>query len=259
MSRLHIFFILIIFTASFAQASEKEFWESLADLQMEMLVSEKSSMDLIEKLELATKSTYATSLMGTAFFGAKLDFLEFYSTKEKIKSFLEKNISQIKSSHSGYEKYLSKLAILHFEFGEINKYKKIIEQLKRSDYQIFWAVTELTTTPTDTNFQRVNSYCKEDCNFYLYHKSIANYYAVNGQYQALKTYVINLLNSEYKVGGLYDPIKRINILSYLYVTSKCYEPNKDYLKEIRTEILANTKHLKGSYARINETLDIGCM
>ncbi len=258
MSRHHIFFILILFTASFAQASEKEFWESLADLQMEMLVSEKSSKDLIERLELATKSTYSTSLMRTAFFGAKLDFLEFYSTRENIKFFIENNISQIKSSHSEYEKYLSKLAILHFEFGELDKYKKIIEKLKRSNYQIFWAVTELSTTPNDTNFQRVNSYCDEDCNFYLYHKSIANYYALTGQYQTLKNYAVNLLNSEYKVGGLYDPIKRINILSYLFVTSKCYEPHKDSLKEFRAEILANTKHLKSSYARINETLDIGC-
>ena len=259
MSRHHIFFILILFATSFAQASEKEFWESLADLQVEMLVSEKSSKDLIKKLELATKSTYATSLMGTAFFGAKLDFLEFYSTRENIKFFLENNTSKIKGLDINYEKYLSKLAILHFEFGELNKYKKIIEKLKRSNYQIFWAVTELSTTPNGTNFQRVNSYCSENCGFYLYHKSIANYYAIKGQYQTLKTYVVNLLNSEYKFGGLYGPIKRINILSYLYVTSKCYEPNKDYLKEIRKEILANTKHLKGSYARINETLDIGCI
>jgi len=259
MSTHRIFFILFLFIASFAQASEKEFWETLADLQMEMLISEKSSKNLIEKLELATESKYSTSLMRTAFFEAKLDFLEFYSTRDNIKAFLENNISQIRSSHSEYEKYWSKLAILHFKSGELEKYKNIIEQLKTSDYQIFSAVTELTTTPTDTNFQRVNSYCSEGCNFYLYHKAIANYYAITGQYNALEIYAINLLNSEYKVGGLYDPIKRINILSYLFVTSKCYGPNKDYMKELRTEILANTKHLKGSYDRVSETLDIGCM
>ncbi len=259
MSTHRIFLILFLFIASFAQASEKEFWETLADLQMEMLVSEKSSKGLIEKLELATESKNSTSLMRTAFFEAKLDFLEFYSTRYIIKDFLEKNISQIQSSHSDYEKYWSKLAILHFKFGELEKYKNIIEQLKKSDYQIFSAVTELTTTPTDTNFQRVNSYCSEGCNFYLYHKAISNYYAVSGQYHALETYAVKLLNSEYKVDGLYDPIKRINIMSYLFVTSKCYEPNKDSLKGFRSEILANTKHLKGSYARISETLDIGCM
>ncbi|NQZ89513.1 MAG: hypothetical protein HRT54_18210 [Colwellia sp.] len=259
MSR-YLSLIVLTFCISFiSNASEKQFWVIKGDLQQKMLASEYEAETLMNKLEEVFNKSKVTSTMTSALFEAKLDHLEFYGNRNDLKSHIETGILKISQSHTYYNVYLSKLAILHFEFGELEKYTEIIEKINQLNGQIFSAVSELTTTPSNNNFQLVNSYCNENCNFYLYHKAIANFYAVTGQYHSLKTYVIDLLNTEYKVNGFYGAIKRTNILAYLYVVSKCYEPNKEYVKEIRADVLTNMEYLKGSYARINETLDISCM
>ena len=52
MSKHHVFFSTLILLISFvSQATEKKFWETKADLQQNMLVSEKTAMDLLKKLQ----------------------------------------------------------------------------------------------------------------------------------------------------------------------------------------------------------------
>jgi len=258
MSKHHVFFSTLILLISFvSQATEKEFWETKADLQQNMLVSEKTAMDLLKKLEEDFDKSKSTSLMASALFEAKLDYLEFYGSKQDLKSHIEINIYQIAKTHNYYNIYLSKLAILHFELGEFDKYQEVIDKLNHLNGQMYAAVVKLTTKPTESNFQLVNSYCN-DCSFFLYDNAIANYYAVLGHYSLLQEFVVNLLASKYKLHEHTSDIKGRVFLAYLYISNKCQNLNNGYLNDIYSDSTLGIENKKGLHSTVKSILSFGC-
>jgi hypothetical protein len=248
-----IFALLLSFMV---QATEKEFWEVKAKLEQDMLVSEKAALDLINDLEYKINHAKRTGLMLSALFEAQLDFIELYGSKQELKNHIEKNISKINTSHNYYNVYLSKLAIMYFEFGEQSKYQDVIRRIELNGGQLFAAVAELTTSANETNFQLVNSFC-HDCNFYLYHNAIANYYSELGLYSILEKFVQETLSKNYIVEGRED-IRSSIFLAYFYIANKCQNIDSEHLEEIRMTAVAETDHLKGLSIRVKSILNSGC-
>ena len=248
--------ILALLLSFVTKASENEFWDVLAELEERMLISEQTSLSLINKLEGEVKKTKTNKLMQSALFNAKLDFLELYGSKQEFKAHIEKNISKINKSHIDYNVYLSKLAILYFEFGEHSKYQDVISQIELNEGQIFAAVVQLTTSASETNFQLVNTFC-HDCNFYLYHNAIANYYSELGLYFLLEKFVQETLSKNYIVDGREDIRSRI-FIAYLYVSNKCQNLDNEHLDDIYLGSISGVEHIKGLSNKVKSVLDSGC-
>ncbi len=254
----HVFFSILVLLFSFvSHATEKEFWETKTDLQQNMLMSEKTTIDLLKKLEEDFDNSKSTPLMASALFEAKLDYLEFYGSKRDLKSHIEVNIYQIASTHNYYNIYLSKLSILHFELGEFDKYQEVIDKLNHLNGQMYAAVVKLTTKPTENNFQLVKSYCT-NCSFYLYDNAIANYYAVLGHYSLLQEFVVNLLSSKYKLHEHTSDIKGRVFLAYLYISNKCQNLNNGYLNDIYSDSILGIENTKGLHSMVQSILSFGC-
>lgn len=248
--------ILVLLLSFVVQASENEFWEVKAKLEQDMLVSEKAALDLINDLDDKINHAKPTGLMLSALFEAKLDFIELYGSKQELKAHIEKNISKINTSHNYYNVYLSKLAILYFEFSEQIKYQDALRQIELNDGQLFAAVAELTTSANETNFQLVNSFC-HDCNFYLYHNAIANYYSELGLYSLLEKLVQETLSKNYIVEGRED-IRSSIFLAYFYISNKCQNLDVEYLDDIYLAAVSGIEHLKGLSNKVKSILNSRC-
>jgi len=252
-----LFFILFSIVSFISHASEKVFWETKADLQKNMLVSEISALDLVKKLEENFKSSQSTPLMVSALFEAKLDFLEFYGAKLEVRSHIELNISKIANSHNDYNIYLSKLAILHFEMNDLDKYQEVIDQLNQHNGKMYAAVVKLTTKPTKSNFKLVKSFCN-NCSFYLYDNAVANYHTVLGHYSLLEEFVVKLLTTKYNLHEHQGDITGRIFLAYLYLSNKCQNSNNEYLNDIYSDSLFGIENKVGLSRNIHSVLNTAC-
>ncbi|GAC14526.1 hypothetical protein [Aliiglaciecola lipolytica] len=258
MSKKFPMFLVFTILVSFSlQASDNQFWEVAAKFEQKWLESEKTAFDIIKSLESQIKLSKPTPLMVSQLFESKSNLYEFYGSNQDFKTYLEQNISQITKSHNYYNIYLSKLAISYFQSGELDKYHKAIHQLLLNNGSMYAAVVELTTTPSESNYQLVKSYC-EDCSFYLYHKAIAQYYSELGLYSLLEELIQNLLATTYKVNRGESDIRSRLFLAYGHIALKCQNKNSEVLSELYTASISDIKGVKGFYNRVKLVLDNGC-
>lgn len=239
------FVLVAVFTlASFSTfASEKLFWETIAQFEENWLKSENEAEHLLHLAEQHYLNSNKTGLMLSALVIKKFDFLKYYSSPYKTIAHLESHIDDVLVHHNFYDVYLSELTILYFRVGQLDAYEKALKKLSQRNSNTFLSTVKLTTQPSEKNYSLLYSFCEKWCNFLLYHLAKAKYYEASGQYLLLNNYIDQVVSEHYRLEDLRSKF----FLAYLFVVTKCQKTNEQELHDLREAVIGDIKHLRGFY------------
>jgi hypothetical protein len=256
---IHILLLLIFPFSSWS--SEELFWEELASLEKKMFLPTREVMTQMSLVDKAFENAKKTSLMQSAQFDYKVDFLALHASAIELKKYLEENLSQVPSTHIYLNQYLSILAVLYFENDEVESYHKTLNKLIQNNADIYVSIAELIVSPNKNNYQKLASYCTSSCNFYLYHKALAEYYSAMGYYSLLEKFAVEMIDENYQINisENYSHIKSRTFLAYIYIAKKCQTPEKEELDDIYNASIDGVEHLKGLSTSVNRILNMECL
>lgn len=250
------FILLAVFTLISVStfASEESFWETMAKFEEQWLKSENDAKQLLNLAEEHYSNSEKSHLMLSALAIKKFEFLKYYSSPNETIAHLEAHIDNVLVSHNFHNEYLSELALLYFQVGQLNAYEKTLEKLSKSDANIFLATIKLTTHTSIKNYQLLYSLCEQWCSFLLYHLAKAKYYAESGQYSLLNTYTEKIINEYYNLKDIRSKL----FLAYFFIAMKCQNRNDERLDDMSEAIVGDVRHLKGFHNRLVSIMDTQC-
>ncbi len=198
------FFIAILFTilalscnAEFSKNSaEKEFWELVADFELDLKHKEIAEKSLKKLSFLATELD--DSLSKKELVLRKVQFLKAYSSLRDLDIYLTTNLKTISEKHNDYLKLYTDHVVLLSLLGNKVKESKMKELLEESSDKVvrsYALALSLYLRPTESSYNNLEGHCSVNCNFSLYHIAIMEYLKNNEKFDELERYAKSLLSS----------------------------------------------------------------
>lgn len=256
---MRFWLLLFIFLSFSGKASEEQFWSELASLEENIFKSKKEVSTQLNVVTGLYDNSSKTDLMFNALFEVTSHFLEYHGNKIELKDYIEANVNQISSTYIYKNVYLSQLAILYFDFDDIENHQKILERLKYENDQVSVSLVELKVSPSEEHYEKLYSYCLDRCNFYLYHKSIAEYYIRMGHYDLLEGFATKMIDHNYTIAKGDMDIRSILFLAYLFVAKKCQASDIRLMENVNKFLANDIKHLNGLSNSVDNVLKTECL
>ena len=177
-------------------SAEKNFWELVADFELNLKHKDVAEESLEKLAFLATK--FDDSLAKKELILRRIQFLKAYSSLGDLDIYLTTNLKTIPEKHNDYLKLYTDHVVLLSLLGSKEKENKMEELLEESGDKVvrsYALALSLYLRPTESSYNNLEGHCSANCKFSLYHISIMEYLKSNEKFEELEKYAKRLLNS----------------------------------------------------------------
>lgn len=203
-------------------SAEKEFWELIADFELNFKHEEVTEESLEKLAFLATE--FDDSLAKKELILRRIQFLKAYSSLEGLDFYLTTNLKMISEKHNDYLKLYTDHIVLLSLLGSKEKESRMEELLEQSDDKVarsYALALSLYLRPTESSYKNLEGHCSANCNFSLYHISIMEYLKSNKKFEELEKYAKFLINSLLSKELMVNDVFFVDyVMTYLEVSLK---------------------------------------